>query len=95
MYAIRSYYEDLILHADELLASRQRGVHEQLRELTDLRGKNQNVIEYMMRKVRTEKEEFEAGLKKYYAVRSVFTNLTNNLLGHLGLDALRDRNNFV
>ena len=82
--------EDLVLHADELLASRQRGVHEQLKELTDLRGKNQNVIEYMMRKVRAEKEEFEAGLKKYYAVRSVFTNLTNNLLAHLGLDALRD-----
>lgn len=82
--------EDLIMHADELLATRQRGVHEQLQELTDLRGKNQNVIEYMMRKVRLEKEEFEAGLKKYYAVRSVFTNLTNNLLGHLGLDALRD-----
>jgi len=82
--------EDLALHADELLASRQRGVHEQLRELTDLRGKNQNVIEYMMRKVRSEKEEFEAGLKKYYAVRSIFSNLTNNLLAHLGLDALRD-----
>ncbi len=82
--------EDLVLHADELLASRQRGVHEQLRELTDLRGKNQNVIEYMMRKVRSEKEEFEAGLKKYYAVRSIFSNLTNNLLAHLGLDALRD-----
>ena len=82
--------EDLIMHADELLATRQRGVREQLRELTDLRGKNQNVIEYMMRKVRLEKEEFEDGLKKYYAVRSVFTNLTNNLLGHLGLDALRD-----
>ena len=82
--------DDLVLHADELLASRQRGVHEQLRELTDLRGKNQNVIEYMMRKVRAEKNEFENGLKKYYAVRSVFTNLTNNLLSHLGLDALRD-----
>ncbi|WP_228720686.1 dynamin family protein [Nitrogeniibacter mangrovi] len=82
--------EDIVMHADELLASRQQGVNEQLRELTDLRGKNQNVIEYMMRKVRAEKEEFEAGLKKYYAVRSVFTNLTNNLLGHLGLDALRD-----
>ena len=81
---------DLVIHADELLASRERGVLEQLQELKDLRGKNQNVIEYMMRKVRAEKEEFEAGLKKYYAVRSVFTNLTNNLLGHLGLDALRD-----
>ncbi len=82
--------DDLALHADELLASRQRGVREQLKELTDLRGKNQNVIEYMMRKVRAEKAEFEAGLKKYYAVRSVFSNLTNNLLSHLGLDALRD-----
>ncbi|MCB1938475.1 MAG: dynamin family protein [Rhodocyclaceae bacterium] len=82
--------DDLVRHADELLASRQRGVQEQLTELTELRGKNQNVIEYMMRKVRSEKDEFEAGLKKYYAVRSVFTNLTNNLLGHLGLDALRD-----
>ena len=37
-----------------------------------------------------EKEEFEQGLQKYYAVRSVFSNLTNNLLAHLGLDALRD-----
>jgi predicted GTPase len=82
--------EDLTRHADALLASRQAGVHEQLKELGDLRGKNQNVIEYMMRKVRAEKQEFEAGLQKYYAVRSVFSNLTNNLLGHLGLDALRD-----
>ncbi|MCB1960638.1 MAG: dynamin family protein [Rhodocyclaceae bacterium] len=82
--------DDLVRQADELLASRQRGVQEQLAELTELRGKNQNVIEYMMRKVRSEKDEFDAGLKKYYAVRSVFTNLTNNLLGHLGLDALRD-----
>jgi hypothetical protein len=30
------------------------------------------------------------GLQKYYAVRSVFSNLSNNLFGHLGLDALRD-----
>jgi len=43
-----------------------------------------------MRKVKTEKDEFEQGLQKYYAVRSVFSNLTNNLLAHLGLDALRD-----
>ena len=73
-----------------LLEARLTGLREQLQELTDLRGKNQSVIEYMMRKIRTEKEEFEQGLQKYYAVRSVFSNLTNSLLNHMGLDALRD-----
>ncbi len=81
---------DLIRQTRELLEARLSGLHEQLRELTDLRGKNQNVIEYMMRKIRSEKSEFEQGLQKYYAVRSVFSTLTNNLLSHLGLDALRD-----
>ena len=73
-----------------LLEARLSGLREQLQELTDLRGKNQSVIEYMMRKIRTEKEEFEQGLQKYYAVRSVFSNLTNSLLNHMGLDAPRD-----
>jgi hypothetical protein len=41
----------------------------------------------MMGKVRAEKDEFESGLQRYYAVRSVFSTLTNNLFGHLGLDA--------
>lgn len=73
----------------ELLEARLSGLREQLREMSDLRGKNQSVIEYMMRKVRTEKEEFEQGLQKYHAVRSVFTNLSNKLLAHIGLDAVR------
>lgn len=81
---------DLVQQIRALLEARLVGVREQLRELTDLRGKNQNVIEYMMRKIRVEKDEFEQGLQKYYAVRSVFSNLTNNLLAHLGMDALRD-----
>ena len=81
---------DIINRSRELLNARLSGLREQLQELTDLRGKNENVIEYMMRKVRSEKDEFEQGLQKYYAVRSVFSNLSNNLFGHLGLDALRD-----
>jgi hypothetical protein len=81
---------DLVYRTRELLAARLAGLREQLRELNDLRGKNQSVIAYMMRKVHTEKAEFEQGLQKYYAVRTVFSTLTNNLLAHLGLDALRD-----
>ena len=73
-----------------LLEARLAGLREQLQELTDLRGKNQSVIEYMMRKIRSEKDEFEQGLQKYYAVRTVFTDLANNLFAHMGLDAVRD-----
>jgi predicted GTPase len=81
---------DLITRTRTLLETRRRGVAEQLIELSDLRGKNQSVIEYMMRKVKSEKDEFEKGLQRYYAVRSVFSQLTNNLYSHLGMDALRD-----
>ena len=73
-----------------LLEARLAGLREQLQELTDLRGKNQSVIEYMMRKIRSEKDEFEQGLQKYYAVRTVFTDLANNLFAHMGLDTVRD-----
>jgi len=72
-----------------LLESRIVGLREQLTELTELRGKNKGVVEYMMGKVRAEKDEFESGLQRYYAVRSVFSTLTNKLFGHLGLDVLR------
>jgi hypothetical protein len=81
---------EIIAQATELIEARLSGIQEQLTELTELRGKNQGVIEYMMRKIRTEKEEFERGLQKFYAVRTVFTDMTNKLLSHLGLDALRD-----
>jgi hypothetical protein len=81
---------DLIARTLTLLQTRRHGIVEQLAELTDLRGKNQNVIEYMMRKVKSEKDEFERGLQRYYAVRSVFSQLTNNLYSHLGMDALRE-----
>jgi hypothetical protein len=80
---------DLIHQTEVLLHARLTGVREQLKELTGLHGKNRGVVEYMMYKIRVEKDEFEQGLKKYYAVRSVFTGLSNQLLSHLGLEALR------
>jgi hypothetical protein len=82
---------DVIGRTRRLLDARVGGVEEQLLELNDLRGKNEAVIEYMMRKVKQEKDDFEKGLQRFYAVRSVFSNLTNSLFTHLGLDALRDQ----
>jgi hypothetical protein len=81
-------FTDCYQRTRSLLDSRLVGLREQVTELTELRGKNKGVVEYMMGKVRVEKEEFESGLQRYYAVRSVFSQLTNNLFAHLGLDAL-------
>jgi len=80
---------DLIHQSEVLLQARLNGVNGQLQELDSLHGKNRGVVEYMMYKIRVEKDEFEQGLKKYYAVRSVFTGLSNQLLSHLGMDTLR------
>ncbi|MCK6390757.1 MAG: dynamin family protein [Azonexus sp.] len=84
-----SEFGDVSRRVRRLLESRLAGLEEQQAELTELRGKNKGVVEYMMGKVRAEKEEFESGLQRYYAVRSVFSTLTNNLFRHLGLDTLR------
>jgi hypothetical protein len=84
-----SEFGDVSRRVRGLLDTRLLGLREQLTELTELRGKNKGVVEYMMGKVRAEKEEFESGLQRYYAVRSVFSTLTNNLFSHLGLDVLR------
>jgi hypothetical protein len=72
-----------------VLESRLQGLSEQLTELGDLRGKNKGVVEYMMYKIKAEKEEFESGLQHYHAVRSIFSNLTNKLLKDLSVDSLR------
>jgi hypothetical protein len=72
-----------------LLDARQSGIGEQLTELRALRGKNQDVIEHMMNRVREEKELFERGLQRFTALRTVFTQQTNQLFDVIGLDALR------
>ncbi len=82
-------FSDIYRRIDDLLDSRLSGLREQLAELNELRGKNKGVVEYMMGKVRIEKDEFDSGLQRYYAVRSVFSQLTNKLFAHLGLDSLR------
>ena len=72
-----------------LLETRLANLREQLNELTELRGKNKGVVEYMMGKVKAEKDEFDQALQRYHAVRSVFSTLTTKLFSHLGLDVLR------
>ena len=82
--------EDMIASTGGILRSRLSGVREQLGELKGLRGKNQDVIEHMMAKVQQDKQDFEKGLQRFQALRSVFSHHTNILFSHLGMDSLKN-----
>jgi len=87
--ATEGEFAEIYEHAHALLEERLFGLREQLGELGELRGKNKGVVKYLIGKVKMEKDEFETGLQRFYAVRSVFSKLTNRLFEHLGADALR------
>lgn len=81
--------EDLVNNSNMILESRVTGVVDQLEELRGLRGKNEDVVEHMMNKVKVDKENFEKGLQRFQALRSVFSQQTNKLFTLLGMEALK------
>ena len=87
--ATRAQVSSLVTGVRSLLEARQTNIAEQLAELRALRGKNQDVVEHMMERVRDEKELFERGLQRFTALRTVFTQQTNSLFDVIGLEALR------
>lgn len=84
-----SEIEDLINNSELVLDARLQGLIEQLDELKGLRGKNVDVVEHMMSKVKADKEGFEGDLRRFQAVRSVFSQQTNVLFNYLGMERLR------
>jgi hypothetical protein len=86
----QSEIEDLITNTNLILEARLQGLAEQLEELKGLRGKNEDVVEHMMSKVKVDKENFEKGLQRFQALRSIFSQQTNQLFTLLGMQALRE-----
>lgn len=85
-----SEIDELIASKQALLMSRVRNVVEQLVELKSLRGKNQNIIEHMMKRVELEKKEFDGSLLKLQGTRAVFTRLSTEVFTSLGMDILKE-----
>lgn len=85
----KSEIDDLVKSSSILLDARLASLNEQLEELRGLRGKNEDVIEHMMNKVKVDKEIFEKGLQRFQALRSVFSQQTNKLFTLLGMETLR------
>jgi len=71
------------------LETQQARVAEQLGELRELRGRNQDIVQHMMDRGATEKELLERGMHQFTALRTVFTQQTNALFDIIGLEALR------
>lgn len=82
--------DELTAAKQALLAARSRNVVEQLVELKSLRGKNQNIIEHMMKRVDLEKKDFDASLLKLQGTRAVFTRLSTEVFTSLGMDILKE-----
>ena len=80
---------ELIASRQSLLSARMRGVVEQLVELKSLRGKNQNIVAHMMKRIDMEKADFDASLVKLQGTRTVFATLSGELFAHLGTDILK------
>lgn len=70
------------------LAARARGLVEQLQELKSLRGKNQNVLAHMMRRIEAERKDFDAGLLRLQDARMRFAGLSTELYSTLDMDAV-------
>jgi hypothetical protein len=81
---------ELTLAKQALLDARSRNIVEQLMELKSLRGKNQNIIEHMMKRVDLEKKEFDGSLLKLQGTRAVFTRLSTEVFTSLGMDILKE-----
>ena len=88
--ATRSEVRGLSSAVRPILDARIAGIREQLAELRGLRGKNEDVVEHMMERIRQEKESFERGMQRYTALRTVFTEQTTELYQAIGLETLRD-----
>jgi hypothetical protein len=88
--ATRTEIRTLAAAVRSILDARSAGIHEQLAELRGLRGKNQDVVEHMMERIKQEKDLFERGMQRYTALRTVFTQQRNALYESIGLETLRE-----
>ncbi len=80
---------DLAGAKQALLAARTRSVVEQLMELKSLRGKNQNIVSHMMKRIEIEKKEFDDSLLKLHGTRTVFSRLSTEVFTSLGMNILK------
>lgn len=82
--------QELLTATRNTLQVRGNGYARQALDLRTLRGKNVNVVEHMVGRVRGEKAEFDRSLVAFQALRSVFAKAAAELFAELGVNPLRE-----
>jgi hypothetical protein len=80
--------KDITKGLEIIIKQRLNGVKEHMDELGGLNGKNIDVVEHMMKKVKVDKEVFEKSLQRFQATRSIFSQQTNQLYSLINIKAL-------
>jgi predicted GTPase len=77
--------QEVIQSLRALVRQRLKGVYEHMEEVGSLSGKNADVVEHMMQKVKVDKDVFEKSLQRFQATRAIFSQQTNVLYTHLNV----------
>jgi hypothetical protein len=77
--------QEVLQSLRSLVNQRLKGVYEHVEEVQSLSGKNADVVEHMMQKVKVDKEVFEKSLQRFQATRAIFSQQTNVLYTHLNV----------
>ncbi len=72
----------------QLVDQRLQGLREHFDELNGLNGKNMDVIEHMMEKVRNDKVEFDRAMQRFHATRNIFSQQSAALYDCLSIKRL-------
>lgn len=73
-----------------LIESKLNGVNKQLAELKTLSGKNREVIQKMILRMRSEKQKYDKELEGFQLTRAALAKQAQILLGHLSMTSLDD-----
>jgi len=73
---------------ERLIAQRLQGLREHWGELSGLNGKNMDVIDHMMEKVRADRTEFDRSLQRFHATRTIFSQQSSALYTKISLRQL-------
>lgn len=87
--AVESAFREIGSLAAGMLRERLSAVGTQESELVALRGQNRSRVAYLLRKAQTEKEEFDAALRRYQATRAVYVKLCRELLDAVAMSRFR------
>lgn len=79
---------DIIDTSKEIFDTRLKDSHEHIAELKQLSVKNTDVISHIMIKAQAEKSSLEQDMRRYQALRSVYSKQTNKLVSRLSNERL-------